>query len=444
MKNTQSIKQGLLLLGSFSIAYNISEFLHELGHAIAAWSTGGSVLGIVVHPFNWSYCYSFCQYPLFHTSAGVGISSVIAVLLFFALFRWAKIRLLPLLLIGPITLINNGDYLLVDTLVRSGGDACSLIDQGVHPAIIITTSIILLMSGFVLAILLIRKTGLLSTCFRNRLITLILGIIPYTFTALVWNYIFDRSAALEWLAYTVSAFFLTVLFAALPNRIWKTVISKPHMVTWKPIIVINCISIGLLVFLLVGPLSAGSERNLFNIDVEHFSERPESFPEVMTAPPYATDVSYSRSSNLEYPCQLLSYNFPESTPPGQIRRYITNIHQKHGYHHTDHPIEDPNDVLDDSWTEETEEIYGSPVTTKSYKQFWLKISSPPVRSFIAVTYMWKKGKFDDAWVIHTTYPCTDYEQLYHYATARPDAFDPNEIEQLKRLYEAGESQPESP
>ncbi len=71
MTSNDAVKRGLLLLGSFAIAYNASEFLHELGHALAAWMTGGQVFGIVVHPFNWSFCYAVSPYPLFLTAAGV-------------------------------------------------------------------------------------------------------------------------------------------------------------------------------------------------------------------------------------------------------------------------------------------------------------------------------------------------------------------------------------
>ena len=42
MKNTQTVKQSLLLFGSFGIAYNLAVFLHELSHGLAAILTGGT------------------------------------------------------------------------------------------------------------------------------------------------------------------------------------------------------------------------------------------------------------------------------------------------------------------------------------------------------------------------------------------------------------------
>ena len=122
MTNREAVKRGLLLLGSFAMAYNASEFLHELGHALAAWMTGGWVSTIVVHPFSWSYCQAFSPKLVFFTAAGVVFSSVAGVLIFLSLIRWPKPSLLPLLLIGPITLINNGEYLLIDLIVQSDGD----------------------------------------------------------------------------------------------------------------------------------------------------------------------------------------------------------------------------------------------------------------------------------------------------------------------------------
>jgi hypothetical protein len=35
------------------------------------------------------------------------------------------------LLIGPLAFINSGEYLLVDAIMLSGGDACSLINFGI-------------------------------------------------------------------------------------------------------------------------------------------------------------------------------------------------------------------------------------------------------------------------------------------------------------------------
>ncbi len=51
------MRKSLFLLGSFSIGYNLAMAIHELGHALAMWATGGSVARIRLNPFSWSYTY---------------------------------------------------------------------------------------------------------------------------------------------------------------------------------------------------------------------------------------------------------------------------------------------------------------------------------------------------------------------------------------------------
>ena len=270
-----AVKRGLLLFGSFSIASNISIVLHELGHATAAWLSGGRVFGITLHPFSWSYCYAVSPNPVFLAAGGVLFSSLAGVLLFMCLMRWPKPYLLPLLLIGPITLINNGDYLLVDYLVKSGGDACSLTALGIAPLIIIVVSIVSLVLGFAFSVQLVRKANLLEGNFKMRLAVIGLGILPYSLMAFVWNFFFNRSEALIWLTYTASETVLCVLFAAVTHLRKTQKQELSFSIGWMTVNAVNTIAVLLVVFLLAGPLS-GERRIAY--DIETFSERPDDFP----------------------------------------------------------------------------------------------------------------------------------------------------------------------
>ena len=426
-KNTQTIKQGLLLLGSFNIAYNLAILFHELSHGMTAIITGGTFSSIVINPFSWSYSYSFSPNQFAHISAGALGAVLISGVLFFILYRWANPWLLPILLIAPIAMMQEGIYYIVDIIMRSGGDACRLAGMGVHSAVLITLSLFCVVIGLVLAVPLIRKMGLFLFDFKGRLIVLGLGILPSTLAMLIWNWVYNSNELLLWAVYTVATIVLTLIVAVIPKRIWESKNNTPKLLKWKTAGIINILYVGLLIFWLVGPFSANNA-----LGIKTFSERPEDFPLVMTAPDFATDESYFRSSVYVEPF-FLNYSCSESISPDQITDFISSLHKQHDYILLTHWIDDPNEIFSDDWEEETDQIDGVTVKTKHYRQNWLKVGTPPLESLISVSYFWKKDGFKDAFVIHNVFEYPEYEQLYNYAKVHPEQFDPNQIQQLRTL-----------
>ena len=51
MVENNPTRQSLLFLGSFVFGHTVQRAIHELGHAVATWLTGGEVYGIELHPF---------------------------------------------------------------------------------------------------------------------------------------------------------------------------------------------------------------------------------------------------------------------------------------------------------------------------------------------------------------------------------------------------------
>jgi len=276
-----------------NIAYNLANFFHELSHGLAAILTGGTFSDMVINPFSWCYCYCSSPNPLVHTSTGVIGEILISGIIFFVIYRWANPWLFPLLLMAPIALMNDGIYYIVDIIMRSGGDACRLAGMGVHSAVLITLSLFCVVIGLVLAVLLIRKMGLFLFDFKGRLIVLGLGILPSTLAMLIWNWVYNSNELLLWAVYTVATIVLTLIVAVIPKRIWESKNNTPKLLKWKTAGIINILYVGLLIFWLVGPFSANNA-----LGIETFPERPEDFPLVMTAPDFATDKSYFRSSVL--------------------------------------------------------------------------------------------------------------------------------------------------
>lgn len=425
MKNTQAIKQGLLLFGSFNIAYNLAYLFHEVSHGFVAIITGGTFSDMVINPFSWSYSYSSSPNQLVHISAGALGAILIAGVIYLVFYWKANPWLFPLLLIAPIAMLENGTYYIVDIIMNSRGDACRLVGMGVHSVILIFFGVICVVSGIILAVLLIRKMGLFLFDFKGRLFVLGIGVFPSALAMLIWNWVYNQNELLLWTVYTVTTIVLTLIVAVIPKRIWKSNAHEPQQLKWKTVVTINLFYIGLLVFWFVGPFSANNV-----LGVETFSERPKDFPVVMDAPDFATDITYFRLPNLTRPYSL-SYDIPESIPRDQIRDYITNIHNQCGYILLTHSINDPNEIQSNSWKDVTHKTGGFSFKTKHYRQSWLKIDSYLHVSFVAVTYVWEKDEIIGASVRNNIleYP----ELFYKYATIHPEQFDPNQIEQLKML-----------
>jgi hypothetical protein len=65
------LKQSLLFFGSFLFGHTTQRAIHELGHAIGTWMSGGVVYRIDLHPFVPGHCHhSETLYPGITTWAG--------------------------------------------------------------------------------------------------------------------------------------------------------------------------------------------------------------------------------------------------------------------------------------------------------------------------------------------------------------------------------------
>lgn len=434
-----NLKKGLLLLGSFAIAFIMAETLHELGHAGTALLTGGEVLGITVNPFSWSYSSSFSPNPMLHIYAGAVASSLVAIILFIALYRWTKVWLLPILLIGPITLINNGDYYLVDAIFRAGGDACSLMEMGVSFYVILSMGVLFLTIGLFLAYLLVRKLGILNTCFKNRLMIFTIGIISYLMMMFAWNYIFNRGEIITWLIFACTGTGVTIFFAILPIWTCPDEIKKEMPIGWRHVSVINFIAIVIILALLFIPYfgNTGYIPWLQTTDVNTFTERPENFPAVLKPHPNADEIGYTtvRSKKNDTITYSLSYSVPNSIQKDQIRLFLTSLYEDNQYKYLKHDFYDPNDVSDNAWIERSF-TYGDHTTHyHAYHEKWLKTASEIVLSQVTVD-----GELEDDDIKHFSIRqiLTEHfsvQLLHNYILINPDEFGPKQTEVLNELFE---------
>jgi hypothetical protein len=423
MNNQSPVKMGFLLLGSFILAYLGAEYVHELCHFGAALISGGNASGIVIDPFGWSYSFSnSIEHPVFHTAAGAIGSSLIGVLLFVLLIRWPRPVLLPLLLFGPIALINNGQYWAVDIIEGTGYDACRLVEMGVPISLILAAGIAQCLIGIILMVKLMRIIGVANESFRRRMIILGLGVFPYAIAGLIWNW--RNEVDFLWLSTIVWVF----LFAGIAG-FFRISEPKPFETKWPTVIAFNVVGIGLIVGLLM--MISFPKSSAASYPIETFTTRPECFPDVLVCHPLAKEPFYNIMSRDSNPLYVLGYALPQEALPEQVRADLDALFKQHGYVRLAYSLDDPNEPRDDRWEEENFQRGMKSLCMKSYKQFWIRLLPEVSSVIVGVCYVGKKGAFDDNSVLVSAWTISNIDRVLHYADIHPDAFNLIDLDWLR-------------
>jgi len=214
------LKKSLVLLGAFSFGYNAAHAIHELGHALAMWATGGSVTRLMLHPFSWSQISYGAPptCPLLVESAGVVFASSCGLLLLVVIRPGRGAWTVPLAMTGLCTLVVNGLYLTVDSLFLAGGDATHLILLGTPRPFVILTGVGLTVLGLAVGHLLLPRIGLTAADgVVSRIAILEGGIGSYLIAILVYHVCWRRSEITLWLAYVIAGL-LIVATGAVGSR----------------------------------------------------------------------------------------------------------------------------------------------------------------------------------------------------------------------------------
>jgi F0F1-type ATP synthase assembly protein I len=148
------IKSVLFLAGSFTFAFLLAEMVHEFGHYIAhlAYRTPG--VGIHIDPFGGTHITGVDlltnEAMLVTTLAGPLTSLVLGIGTTLLLWRYRKPILLPLLLWGPVAMIQEGVNMSLG-LLSPGSDAAWISALLLPGGLVLGIGILLLIGG-VLAI----------------------------------------------------------------------------------------------------------------------------------------------------------------------------------------------------------------------------------------------------------------------------------------------------
>lgn len=436
MDKPSPVKMGLLLLGSFILAYLAAETLHELCHSGAAILTGGHSSGIVVDPFNWSYSssYSF-QHPVIHTAAGALGSSFIALFLFVLLIRWPKPVMLPLLLIGPITLINNGEYWAWDIITGSGMDACNLAEGGISPWLLLSAGIVQCILGIILAVYLMCRVGLTNQTFKNRLIVFAIGIIPYALAGVFWNWY--SGVEILW----DSAIGYAVFFAVITG-IFKTKKSTEYNIRWS--VAAGYTVLGAVLVIVLSAMAVSPKSTVPSLLNNNSTTRPDNFPDVLRPHRLAMEPFYAFPPPMRsVKHYLLSYSLPEDANLQQIRNDLKTLCREHNYIQLYHEMDVSSKPLDDNWKEEISKVGFKTVRVRSYSQQWIKLSPEVSYVYLSVHDIRRGNKSQTTGVMMAAGDESNIDEVLLYVDMHPEGFNWFEVGQLriKALFGFNDSQP---
>jgi len=370
----ETLKAGLLLLGSFAFAYNMGTIFHELGHAVFAYCSGGSA-SMKIHPFSWSYTYytSVVTHSLLSTWAGVGLGSIFALTLFAIVWKWRSPYTIFLLMIGVVECTTNGTYFVIDSLLNSGGDASVLIYHGTPILLTIALGLIMIGIGIFLAIALLPIMGFSnSDGVKKRLLVFSIGILPYLLAMFIYHYFYNTDEIGLWAVYIALGIAIIValsFLSALAQKrihILKRVTAK--RISWPAVILNNVVAIILLTVLFL--LLQGEYSN----DSQLSDVRPEDFPEILVVHDYAENAGYYSSLDSRF---LVSYDVNVNCidSPDEVHESINDILILNGCLKLKYSLFDPNTLNESGWKHIEVEFRDTAYEIFRLDEQWLKIDN---------------------------------------------------------------------
>jgi len=227
---------GLLLFGAFVFAFCLGEAVHELGHFLAHRAYGNEV-GIRLDPFGGSRILNGSSAPQetwgLTTLAGPMFNVLVGLTVSLSLWRIRKPVLLPLLLWGPISLVQEGVTFSLGMLTP-GGDADLLVKWGIPAAVLIGLGILFFALGIAMICWLLPLVNLSPTDTFGRKFGVITGsMVSFMFLRLLFSSIRSPNLITENTVPLVFALLLATIVAALYGPLYPILsrISKVRLVS---------------------------------------------------------------------------------------------------------------------------------------------------------------------------------------------------------------------
>lgn len=133
--------QVLLILSSLAFSWLAMQAVHEAGHVLHLWLTGGTVNYVVLHPLEISYTApGENPHPLLVAWGGAIWGCAIPLVVVALVRAFARSHVYLARFFAGFCLMANGAYLAADSFVR-GGDARDLVAHGVPQWLLIVAGI---------------------------------------------------------------------------------------------------------------------------------------------------------------------------------------------------------------------------------------------------------------------------------------------------------------
>ena len=178
----------LLLLGSFMFAFCLGEAVHEFGHFITHRAYGVNV-GVRLDPFGGSKILNGASAPheiLGITSlAGPLFNLLVGIAVSLSLWRVRRPMLLPLVLWGPVALVQEGVTFSLGMLTP-GGDAQLIAEWGLPAVVVVGLGVLFLVSGIAMICWLLPLVNLSPVdSFGRKFAVVIAGMVSFFVLRLV-------------------------------------------------------------------------------------------------------------------------------------------------------------------------------------------------------------------------------------------------------------------
>ena len=208
----------LLLLGSFAFAFCLGEAVHELGHFLAHRAYGVEV-GIKLDPFGGSRILNGSSAPReiwgITSAAGPLLNLVTGVALSLLVWPHRRPALLPLLLWGPIALVQEGVTFSLGILTP-GGDAQLIVGFGILAPVVLGLGVLFLGSGAAAVCWVLPLVNLSpSDAFGRRFTVVAGGMVTFMAVRLVGSCVSSPHLAQENAVPLAFALLLATIVAAL-------------------------------------------------------------------------------------------------------------------------------------------------------------------------------------------------------------------------------------
>lgn len=240
-RSYDNLKSILLLAGAFIFAFLLGELIHEFGHYLGHRAYGNTEVQVHLDPFGGTRMEGDTASSLsaLAVTAATGPLSNLAVgiVCFLLFWRLRRPLLLPLLLLGPVAMVQEGITFSLG-LLTPGGDAQWIASAGIPKFAILGVGIALLAAGLVGVSLLLPYAGIKqSDSSMKKLLIVLVGMCSLMLVRATHSILAAPEMIIENLIPLILSGLLAVIVVLLHAQLTKLVspIAMPEAVpiTWS-------------------------------------------------------------------------------------------------------------------------------------------------------------------------------------------------------------------